>query len=94
MRKSFAGLQPEAVCVNAFENTGVSRVYVTGSFLLHGRKSYSGWRDEVNVKVTAEIFTEWMGEEGSEERSAYYLNETEVSPEEYETDGFVCTSNP
>ena len=72
-------------CVNAYEDVGVPRVLVNGSFLLHARRSYSGWEDGVNVIVEAEVFTERMGEEGSGEHSVYYSNETEVSSEEYVT---------
>lgn len=74
-------------CVNAWEDVGVPRILVNGSFLLHGRRSYGGWRDGINVSVEAEIFTERMGEESPGERSVYYSNETEVSSEEYVTPG-------
>lgn len=79
------GSGKNVVCVNAYKDVGVSRVYVCGSFLLHSHRYHGDWRGGVNAWVTAEIFTE-RGREGSpEESSVYYSNDAEVSSEEYVT---------
>lgn len=71
------------VCVNAYPGEGVPRVLVNGSFLLHAKRTYYGWRNGVSVNVGAEVFTERQSSWGAGESSVYYTNDAEVSSEEY-----------
>ncbi len=79
-------------CVNAYEGIGVPSVLAYGSFLLHGRRTYSGgWAEGVSVNLNAEIFTDRArGQDAGGLSGVYYTNETEVSSEEYVTSGSIA----